>query len=225
MHHRRILLVEPNDTDSQWILEHLTVRFKYFNVTRVATLVAAQQALLNQSYDIIVTDLFGDDDQPVTAVHTLVEITAATPIVVLAATEKLREHMLDVSASGIRYILYKEDVRSDVAKLVAVVIDIVHELGRRDTLRDDVSERMHAVSRKVTDVDGRMRAMEKTLEDIVQSINAMVLVIERRGGLEDRVKELETTKLSAIKIGTWAAGVFGALASAIIAGAFTLMKH
>jgi DNA-binding NarL/FixJ family response regulator len=225
MHRRRILLVEPCNDDSQWLLESLTTRFKYFHVTRVHTAAEAHQELINQGYDVIVTDLFGDNERPFGVVHDLVEITPTTPIVVLAATEKLSEHMLDVTAAGIKHILYKEDVRKDISKLVAAVVEIVHELGRRDTMRDAVSERMHAVSRKVNDVDGRMRAMERTLEGIVQSINAMVQVIEKRGGLEDRVKELENTKTNAIKFGVWAAGALGALASAVIAGVVAYLKR
>jgi ActR/RegA family two-component response regulator len=222
---RKLLLIEPNLEDQKWLTSNLAERFKYLSVTCVQTQVEAHQEMMNQAFDFVVTDLLsGEDSRHSAIVHDLIEIAPMTPVLVLTEMRVMGEYMLDVISVGVRHILYKEDVRQDIAKLVAAIIETVHDLARRDTLRDTFGERMHAISHKVHDVDKRIVQMEKSLEGIVQSINAMVQVIEKRGGLEDRVKEIEDNKAAAIKIGLWAAGVIGALLSAGVAAVFRHLK-
>lgn len=223
---RKLLLIEPSLDDQRWLVENLGDRFKYLSVTCVQTQAAAHQEMMNQAFDFVVTDLLasGDDARPSAIVHDLIEIAPMTPVLVLTGMSVMGEYMLDVISVGVRHILYKEDVKKDISKLAAAIIETVHDLARRDTLRDTFGERMHAISHKVHDVDGRIGQMEKSLEGIVQSINAMVQVIEKRGGLEDRVKELEANKAAAIKVGLWVAGVAGAVISAVVAAVFRHLK-
>lgn len=222
---RKLLLIEPSVEDQKWLTTNLAERFKYLSVTCVQTQAEAHQEMMNQAFDFVVTDLLaGAENRPSAIVHDLVEIAPMTPVLVLTEMTVMGEYMLDVISIGVRHILYKEDVRKDIAKLVAAIIETVHDLARRDTLRDTFGERMHAISHKVHDVDTRIGQMEKSLEGLVQSINAMVQVIEKRGGLEDRVKELEGNKDAAIKVGLWVAGIAGAVISAIAAAVFRHLK-
>lgn len=222
---RKLLLIEPKVDDQRWLVEQLADRFKYLHVTCVTTQAEAHQEMMTQAFDFVVTDLLASpENKPSAIVHDLIEIAPMTPVLVLTEMTVMGEYMLDVISIGVRHILYKEDVKKDIAKLVAAIIETVHDLARRDTLRDTFGERMHAISHKVHDVDSRIGQMEKSLEGIVQSINAMVQVIEKRGGLEDRVKELEGNKAAAIKVGLWVAGVLGAGLTAIIAAIFRSLK-
>lgn len=222
---RKLLLIEPNGEDQKWIVESLTARFKYLSVTCARTQTEAHQEMMNQAFDFVVTDLIETGDaQLASVVHDLTEVAPMMPVLVLTDRTTVGECMMDVIAVGVRHILYKDEVRKDSSKLVAAIIETVHDLARRDTLRDTFGERMHAISHKVHDVDGRIGQMEKSLEGLVQSINAMVQVIDKRGGLEDRVQELEVSKAAAVKVGLWVAGVIGAVLSAGVAAVFRTLK-
>mgnify|MGYP003475325945 CR=1 FL=1 len=221
---RMLLLVDQDPADAQWVIDNITARFRNFSVVPVRSVADAHNELITRVYDLVVTDLLGDEDKPFNTVHDLVAISPTMPIIVLTATALAEEHMLDIVAAGVKHILYKEDVRKDVTRLVSAVIEVIQEVSRSDAIRDSHNERMYAIAKKVHDVDNRARTIEGAINGLVQSVNALVQVVEKRGGLEDRIKDLEDTRQKAVKIGLWAAGVGGSLVAAIVTGIFNLMK-
>lgn len=222
---RRVLLVDSMRDDQDWLAASLTARFKYLVVKTVATREEAHQELLDNQYDVIVTDMLITPDPPGQFVCELLEIAMNTPIIVLTSTASVGDYMLDVISLGVRHILYKEDVRQDIGKLQAVIVDVIHDAARRDAMRDTLSERVTAIARKVGTVDGRIFKIETSIGAIADSIKAMALVVEKRGGLEDRIHDLEQFKGHLTRVGVWVATGLGAAVTAIVGGIFTLLKH
>ena len=142
--------------------------------------------------------------------HVLQAYAPGVPILALAAkiTED-DESVTDVLTVGVRHILFKEDLQRDYSRLTSAIIDTIRELTTREANRDVLSERVQALSQKVWDVDGRMQNTESLLGKLTISIDTLALVIDKRGGLEDRVKELEKAHLIAIKVILTLGGVLG----------------
>lgn len=213
---RRLLLVEGNKDDQLWMTEQLTTRFKSLLVTCVHNLDAANQAIVNHGCDIVLTDLsLPDGESPTAIIHVLKAYAPGTPIIALANMSRDDSSILDVTTLGIRDIIFKEDLRRDYAQLVTVIVKTIQDLASRDKLRDNFNDQVQALSHKVWDVDGRIRAMETILGTLTLSIDKMTQAMDKRGGLEDRIKELEKAHALGVRI---VIGTVGLMATAMGTG-------
>lgn len=213
---RKLLLIEPATEDQRWITTKLGERFRYMQVTTVPSIQQAHDELLRESYDFIITDLMAEPERPADVVYKLVELVPTVPIIVVTEMPIVGEYLLDVISIGVKHILYKADLRQDISKLVSALIETVYDLSRRDAIRDAFGERMQAVTHKIHSIDGHITRIENAIESVANSMVTLMETIEKRGGLEDRVKELENNKATAVKVGLWAAGVMGSIIVGIL---------
>ncbi len=223
---RRLLLVEGSPADQQWVIDQLKSRFRSLAVTCAPNLDEAHRAIIDYGCDIIVADLkLPDGESPAAIIHALMAFAPGVPIIALTELSRDDDSLLDVITIGVRFILYKEDLQKDYSKLVTAIVDTVRELVTRDASRDNFSERVQALSQKVWDVDNRQNSTDTLLFGLTNSITKLTEVIDKRGGLEDRVKELEKAHTLAIRVLIGAAGAIGTIIAAGVAALINLYKR
>ncbi len=224
---RRLLLVEGNQADQQWVTDQLKSRFRSLTLTCVQSLDDAHRAIIDYGCDILVTSLkLSDGESPAAIIHALRAFAPGVPIIALTDLVREDESILDVITIGVSHVLYKEDLQKDYSKLTSVIVDTVRSLVTSDTNRDNVNERVTAMAQKVWDIDmrtsqavGDMKQRQNNtdvvLAALTTSIGELTKVIDKRGGLEDRVKELEVSRAFAIKVLIGAAGAIGTILAAV----------
>lgn len=221
---RRLLLVGADKADRTLVVEQLKTRFRAIDVVVAETLNLAHRALVDHECHIIITSLsLPDAESPASVIHSLAASATSIPIIVLTRLAHNDDSLLDVLTIGVRHILYAEDLKSDQAKLVTTIIETLRETTIRDAHAANFSVRMQALSQKVWDVDKRMESTEESLGTLTTSINNLAGIIEKRGGLEDRVVKLENTHSTAIKFGISFAGICGTALAALAVHLFDTM--
>ncbi len=79
---------------------------------------------------------------------------------------------------------------------------------------------MQAMSQKLWDVDAKMQTMGNLLHALTASITKLTETIDKRGGLEDRVAELEKNRATAIKVGIGVVSAMGTILAGVLAATF-----
>ncbi len=218
---RRILLVGADKADRTLVIEQLKTRFRALDVVVAETLNAAHRALVDHECHIIITTLnLPDSESPASVIHALAASASNIPIIVLTRLAQNDDALLDVLTIGVRHILYAEDLKTDHGKLVTTIIDTLRDTTIREAHAVNFNVRMQALSQKVWDVDKRMESTEESLGTLTDSINNLAGIIEKRGGLEDRVVKLEKTHATAIKFGISFAGICGTALAALVVHLF-----
>lgn len=206
---RRLLFIDGNNTD--WLMEFLKERFRSLTVHVVHDLESARRACVDYGCDIILTNLsITDGDSPTAIVHTLQSYAPGVPLIGILAHVNDDDHMA-VLGLGVRHVLFLADVQHDKDIFTKALITTLQEIASRDTHRDVFNDQFKALSGKVWDVDGRTKAMETILGTLTLSIDKMTQAIDKRGGLEDRVKALEHTNTLAVKVLIGIGGCVGTL--------------
>lgn len=222
---RRLLIVESDSATQAWLTDQLKDRFRSITSTVVSTLDAANHAIIDYGCDLIIADMqLAGTDSPAAVLHSLMAFAPGIPIIAITDLQSEDESLLDVLTVGVRHILFKDDLKTDCSKLVTAVVDTVRELANRDISRDSFGERMQALSQKVWDVDNRMRSTEALLVKLTASIDKLADTIDKRGGLEDRVKELEKAHTLAVRVCIGVVGMIGTVLAAVVTAVISYLQ-
>ena len=219
---RRLLLIEGDKVEQGWMTEQLRDRFRSIHMTCVASLDDANRVIIDHGCDLIITSLtLQDGESPIAIIHALQAYAQGVPIIALTNTKRDDESLLDVAALGVRHILFKEDLQKDYSRIVSVIIETIKELATREVRHESFTEQVQALSHKVWDIDGRAKAIEMLLGTLTLSVDKFAQTIEKRGGLEDRLKELEDNKSLAVRIVIALAGLIATCGGAGITAIVT----
>lgn len=223
---RRLLLVDGVQTDCEWIAEQVRSRFKSMGIISVCSLNDAHKAIVETGCDIIVAGTgVIDSNSIVTTIHTLQAYALGVPVIVLTDVDHNQDHeaVMDVVATGVRHILYKSEVRQDFGRFIGPLVDTIRHLHTRETSDERCQEQVRSLSRKVWSMDDRVQLLETNvsgqLATVASRLETLTAAVDKRGGLEDRVTNIEKQH-GLIKRVAWAVvGFFttaiGAIASAV----------
>lgn len=214
---RRLLLIESDPANQNAMMTMLKDRFKSLQLICAKNLDEANRSIIDHGCDLILTNLsLADGESPGAIIHALQSYAQGVPIIALTSMDRDDAAITDVTVIGVRDVLFHEDVLKNPSALVIVLMSALREMGNRETRQDHFTGQVQSLSQKVWDVDGRIRAMETILGTLTLSIDKMTQAIDKRGGLEDRLKELEKAHAFGVKIVITVVSLAGTIITGVV---------
>ena len=214
---RKLLLLEGAE-DHDWLREHLHSRIRFMTVASVKTLDHAQSAIANDGGDIILTDSHIDDGaSTANLVHVLSAYAPGVPILVMTNLAQDDDNLVDVIALGVRHVLYKEELKDNPAKLIGALVDTLRDVTARESAVNTQQRQLQAIREKVWEVSHRVGSMEDSVAAVTSSMDTLTDSLTQRGGLEDRMKQMEERWVLCTRIAIGIGGALGPILAAVFA--------